>query len=168
MKDRQSKLTLLVTMNVFTYFRRMVHPDKTFVFTPEHFIRSSNGILNELESTDWTTKRASIINPWKIPRDKEYIVVVPGKISVSESLLKDTPDNVVFVVKDSHGCSPTTDIVRSSRSFKCFYTRIHEYAFSDRRFPGLRFRHIYYNGYTWGHDDLTLEEYFRQVIPRKC
>lgn len=137
-----------------------------FTFTPEHFIESETGILLQLESMYF--KKASVVNPEKIPKDREYIVVVARNVKVSKKFLKDTPDNVVFVINDSRIFCAADKNVRISQSRKCFYDRDGDKdAFTDSRFPGLLLRHLFYDGTSWDGDNLTLVEYFERIMPKK-
>lgn len=140
----------------------------TFTFTPGHFISSNDGVLRELEYVD--VVKATVVSPDLIPKDREYIIIVPQRVKVSKKLLCDTPDNVVFIINDSitfsYIFSPDNNI-RDTKSHKCFYIHHGNTAFTDSRLLGLELKHIYYSGIKWCADDLTLSEYFERVMPKK-
>lgn len=143
---------------------------RPFVFTPSHFIRSRSGVLRHLEHLDSTIEKVTVENPEQIPKDREYIVIVPCHMEISESFLRDTPANVIFIIGDGLGevMSASDTNVLATQSRKCFYIRTpgpYQYpTFSDRRFSNWHFRHLFYNGEEWESDDLTFDEYFKKAI----
>lgn len=141
-----------------------------FTFLPEHFILSETGVLRQLESAD--CKEATIRDVDKIPRDREYIVMVPKDVEVSKEFLRCTPDNVVFVIDDGlyrPYSSASDKNVKATWSRKCFFIRDGFYrAFTDSRLPGLDLMNIFYDPLReiWRSDHLTLKEYFAKVMPK--
>lgn len=134
-----------------------------FTFIPEHFIASKNGVLRQLESA--RCEKARVNGVEHIPRDREYIVIVPKNVEVSKKFLRDTPNNVVFVIVG--GICANCKNIGATKCRKCFYVRTGcVNTFTDDRLPGLELSHVYYDVFGWTGDNLTLVEYFKKVLPK--
>lgn len=139
----------------------------TFTFTSMHFIESRDGIMRQLESERF--KEASCVDLHEIPRDREYIVIVPKRTKISRNLLRNSLVNVIFILDDCGYSCASDKNVKATQSRKCFYIRMDSAGgFTDSRLPGLRLMHGFYKDSKFFHDMLTLDEYFKRAISTPC